>query len=97
LRFRNTQSSPPPPNVPLPVRVVGNISCGESDWVIVGKRGHRSRGPKDDVLKIGQAGEQQLVAVKEQGEERGLAALFEQSIGTQHTLDALLILLEESR
>ncbi|KAJ6179162.1 hypothetical protein N7519_009623 [Penicillium mononematosum] len=34
--------------------------------------------PKDDVLKIGQAGEQQLVAVKEQGEERGLAALFEQ-------------------
>jgi len=34
--------------------------------------------PKDDILKIGQAGEQQLVAVKEQGEERGLAALFEQ-------------------
>lgn len=34
--------------------------------------------PKDDVLKIGQAGEQQLIAVKEQGEERGLAALFEQ-------------------
>jgi hypothetical protein len=34
--------------------------------------------PKDDVLKIGQAGQQQLVAVKEQGEERGLAALFEQ-------------------
>ncbi|OGE50440.1 hypothetical protein PENARI_c017G06091 [Penicillium arizonense] len=34
--------------------------------------------PKDDVLKIGEAGEQQLVAVKEQGEERGLAALFEQ-------------------
>ncbi|KGO73164.1 NADH dehydrogenase [ubiquinone] (complex I), 21kDa subunit, fungi [Penicillium italicum] len=34
--------------------------------------------PKDDVLKLGQAGEQQLIAVKEQGEERGLAALFEQ-------------------
>jgi hypothetical protein len=34
--------------------------------------------PKDDVLKIGQAGEQQLVAVKEQGEQGGLAALFEQ-------------------
>ncbi|KAJ5963342.1 NADH dehydrogenase (complex I) 21kDa subunit [Penicillium vulpinum] len=34
--------------------------------------------PKEDILKIGQAGEQQLVAVKEQGEERGLAALFEQ-------------------
>ncbi|KAJ5542001.1 hypothetical protein N7461_008004 [Penicillium sp. DV-2018c] len=34
--------------------------------------------PKDDVLKIGEAGAQQLVAVKEQGEERGLAALFEQ-------------------
>ncbi|KOS40664.1 hypothetical protein ACN38_g8509 [Penicillium nordicum] len=34
--------------------------------------------PKDEVLKIGQAGEQQLIAVKEQGEERGLAAFFEQ-------------------
>lgn len=33
--------------------------------------------PKDSVLQIGEAGEQQLVAVKEQGEERGLAALFE--------------------
>ncbi|KAJ5081421.1 hypothetical protein NUU61_009685 [Penicillium alfredii] len=33
--------------------------------------------PKDDVLKIGEAGEKQLVAVKEQGQERGLAALFE--------------------
>lgn len=33
--------------------------------------------PKDDVLQIGTAGEQQLVAVKEQGEEQGLAALFE--------------------
>lgn len=34
--------------------------------------------PKDEVLKLGEAGQQQLVAVKEQGEERGLAALFEQ-------------------
>ncbi|EKV05295.1 hypothetical protein PDIG_84390 [Penicillium digitatum PHI26] len=34
--------------------------------------------PKDGVLKLGQAGEQQLIALKEQGEERGLAALFEQ-------------------
>lgn len=34
--------------------------------------------PKENVLKIGQAGEQQLVAVKEQGEEGGLAALFQQ-------------------
>ncbi|KAJ5635425.1 uncharacterized protein N7484_008738 [Penicillium longicatenatum] len=33
--------------------------------------------PKDDVLQIGEAGEKQLVSVKEQGEERGLAALFE--------------------
>jgi hypothetical protein len=33
--------------------------------------------PKDDVLQIGQAGEQQLVEVKQQGEERGLAAIFE--------------------
>ena len=35
------------------------------------------KAPKDDVLQIGEAGEKQLVSVKEQGEERGLAALFE--------------------
>lgn len=33
--------------------------------------------PKDDVLQIGEAGQKQLVAVKQEGEERGLAALFE--------------------
>lgn len=33
--------------------------------------------PKDDVLQLGEAGQKQLVAVKEEGEERGLAALFE--------------------
>ncbi|KAJ5238672.1 hypothetical protein N7468_003291 [Penicillium chermesinum] len=33
--------------------------------------------PKDDVLQVGDAGQQQLATVKEQGEERGLAALFE--------------------
>lgn len=35
--------------------------------------------PKEDVLQIGEAGEKQLVAVKEAGEERGLAALFEKN------------------
>ncbi|KAJ5113570.1 hypothetical protein N7456_002104 [Penicillium angulare] len=34
--------------------------------------------PKDDVLQLGEAGAKQLVSVKEQAEERGLAALFEQ-------------------
>ncbi|KAF9883593.1 hypothetical protein FE257_003146 [Aspergillus nanangensis] len=33
--------------------------------------------PKDDVLQIGEAGAKQLVSVKQQGEERGLAGLFE--------------------
>ncbi|KAJ5570375.1 uncharacterized protein N7459_009805 [Penicillium hispanicum] len=33
--------------------------------------------PRDEVLQIGEAGEKQLVAVKEQGQEKGLAALFE--------------------
>ncbi|KAL1965164.1 hypothetical protein VTN77DRAFT_6077 [Rasamsonia byssochlamydoides] len=33
--------------------------------------------PKDDVLQIGEAGQKQLVALKQEGEERGLAALFE--------------------
>ncbi|KAI9924045.1 hypothetical protein AWENTII_003941 [Aspergillus wentii] len=35
--------------------------------------------PKDDVLQIGEAGAKQLVDVKQQGEERGLAALFEKN------------------
>lgn len=33
--------------------------------------------PKDDVLQVGEAGEKQLVSVKQQGEQRGLAGLFE--------------------
>ncbi len=33
--------------------------------------------PKEDVLQIGDAGTKQLVQVKEDGEQRGLAALFE--------------------
>ncbi|KKK24246.1 hypothetical protein P175DRAFT_0504427 [Aspergillus ochraceoroseus IBT 24754] len=32
--------------------------------------------PKDHILQIGQAGEKQLVSVKQEGEERGLAGLF---------------------
>lgn len=33
--------------------------------------------PKDDILQIGEAGDKQLVSVKQEGEERGLAAHFE--------------------
>jgi len=33
--------------------------------------------PKDDVLQIGDAGAKQLVAVKQEGDEKGLAAFFE--------------------
>ncbi|KAL4879826.1 hypothetical protein BJY04DRAFT_193072 [Aspergillus karnatakaensis] len=33
--------------------------------------------PKDEVLQVGQAGEKQLVSVKQDGEDRGLAGLFE--------------------
>ncbi|KAF7714327.1 NADH dehydrogenase (ubiquinone) (complex I), 21kDa subunit [Penicillium ucsense] len=33
--------------------------------------------PKDEVLQIGEAGAKQLVEVQQQGQERGLAALFE--------------------
>ncbi|KAI9369986.1 hypothetical protein BJX61DRAFT_545060 [Aspergillus egyptiacus] len=33
--------------------------------------------PKEDVLQIGQAGEKQLVSVREEGEERGLSGLFQ--------------------
>ena len=33
--------------------------------------------PKDDILQIGDAGTKQLVQVKEEGEQQGLAAFFE--------------------
>ncbi|KAL4896327.1 hypothetical protein BDV59DRAFT_172631 [Aspergillus ambiguus] len=33
--------------------------------------------PKENVLQAGEAGEKQLVSVKQEGEERGLAAFFE--------------------
>jgi len=33
--------------------------------------------PKDDILQIGEAGAKQLTEIQEQGQERGLAALFE--------------------
>ncbi|KAL3473739.1 hypothetical protein BJX99DRAFT_232925 [Aspergillus californicus] len=33
--------------------------------------------PKDEILQIGEAGEKQLVSVKEEGVERGLAGLFQ--------------------
>ncbi|KAL4993462.1 hypothetical protein BDV10DRAFT_179110 [Aspergillus recurvatus] len=33
--------------------------------------------PKEEVLQIGEAGQKQLVSVKQQGEERGLAGLFQ--------------------
>lgn len=35
--------------------------------------------PKEDVLKIGEAGNQQLVEVQQSGEERGLAAFFDEN------------------
>ncbi|KAE8145590.1 hypothetical protein BDV25DRAFT_66806 [Aspergillus avenaceus] len=45
--------------------------------------------PKEGVLQIGKAGEQQLVSVKQQGEERGLAGFFEnEKRGTQGVLNA---------
>ncbi|KAH8693113.1 putative NADH-ubiquinone oxidoreductase 21 kDa subunit [Talaromyces proteolyticus] len=33
--------------------------------------------PKEDILQIGEAGEKQLVSIKQEGEDRGLAAIFE--------------------
>lgn len=33
--------------------------------------------PKEDVLQIGEAGAKQLVQVKQEGDEKGLASLFE--------------------
>lgn len=45
--------------------------------------------PKDDVLQIGEAGMKQLATIKDQGEERGLAAFFEKDKkGVQNVLGA---------
>ncbi|KAF7587511.1 hypothetical protein BBP40_007156 [Aspergillus hancockii] len=45
--------------------------------------------PKDNILQVGEAGEKQLVSVKQQGEERGLAGLFEKdNKGIQGVLNA---------
>ena len=45
--------------------------------------------PKEEVLKIGDAGSQQLVEIKQAGEERGLAAYFESNkSGVAAVLDA---------
>jgi hypothetical protein len=38
--------------------------------------------PKDDVLQIGESGTKQLVELKEQGEEHGLASKFQESQGS---------------
>lgn len=45
--------------------------------------------PKDDILQIGEAGSKQLATVKQEGGERGLAALFEKDKkGVQSALGA---------
>jgi hypothetical protein len=38
--------------------------------------------PKDDVLQLGDAGKNQLVQVKQSGEEKGLAAFFQDTKGS---------------
>ncbi|EDN10998.1 NADH-ubiquinone oxidoreductase [Histoplasma capsulatum] len=44
--------------------------------------------PKADVLKVGDAGTQQLVEVKQRGEEHGLAAFFEKEKKVDDVLDS---------
>lgn len=44
--------------------------------------------PKADVLQIGDAGVQQLVEVKQRGEEHGLAAFFEKEKKVEGLLDS---------
>ncbi|KLJ06576.1 NADH dehydrogenase [Blastomyces silverae] len=44
--------------------------------------------PKADVLQVGDAGAQQLVEVRQKGEEHGLAAFFEKEKNVQGVLDS---------
>ncbi|KAF2840656.1 putative NADH-ubiquinone oxidoreductase 21 kDa subunit [Patellaria atrata CBS 101060] len=55
------------PSVVKPADVVGLLTVGSK------------ANPKEEVLKIGQEGQKQLVAVKEEGEKGGLAAFFEKN------------------
>lgn len=50
-------------------------SVSQSDAVALLTVGSQAK-PKDDVLQIGEAGGKQLVSVKQEGEEHGLAAYF---------------------
>ena len=62
---RDTRRSYPRLSVVNQADVVGLLSVGSK------------AAPKEDVLQIGEAGAKQLVQVKQEGEERGLAALFQ--------------------
>jgi hypothetical protein len=50
-------------------------TVNQSDAVALLTVGSQAQ-PKDEVLQIGEAGDKQLVSVKQEGEERGLAAHF---------------------
>ncbi|EEH22508.2 hypothetical protein PABG_04719 [Paracoccidioides brasiliensis Pb03] len=62
---RDTRRNYARPSVLKQVDVVGLLTVGSE------------AAPKSDVLEIGDAGAQQLVEVKQKGEEHGLAAFFE--------------------
>lgn len=62
---RDMRRSYPRTSVVSQADVVGLLSVGSK------------ASPKEDVLQIGEAGAKQLVQVKQEGEEKGLAALFE--------------------
>ncbi|PGH04760.1 hypothetical protein AJ79_06981 [Helicocarpus griseus UAMH5409] len=62
---RDTRRNYARPSVLKQADVVGLLTVGSE------------ASPKENVLQIGEAGTKQLVEVEQQGEERGLAALFE--------------------
>lgn len=57
----------------------------QSDVVGLLTMGSRAK-PKEDILQIGDAGPKQLVQLKQDGEEKGLAALFEREKKTTATI-----------
>ncbi|KAL1978045.1 hypothetical protein VTN31DRAFT_904 [Thermomyces dupontii] len=74
---RDTRRNYPRPSVVNQADVAGLLTVGSK------------AAPRDDVLQIGDAGQKQLVAVKQEGEGKGVAAVFERDRNSiKNVLDA---------
>ncbi|KAJ5755207.1 hypothetical protein N7533_004750 [Penicillium manginii] len=74
----NSQFRLPTPGSNPPLSPTTTPTITQADAVSLLTVGSQAA-PKDDVLQLGEAGAAQIVAVKAEGEERGLAGYFEKN------------------